>query len=66
MQVFQFSSVLSVVVGQGSRKYRALRRDWLSVLSAQCSVTHGDTTSPPSIRVELENPSLLGAAIELH
>ena len=33
MQVFQPSSVLSVVVGQASRKYGELSRDWLSVLS---------------------------------
>ena len=26
-------------------------------------VTHGDTTSPPSLRVDLENSSPLGAAI---
>jgi hypothetical protein len=32
----------------------------------QCSVTHGDTTSPPNLRVEFENSSPLGAAIELH
>ena len=30
---------------------------------AQCSVTHGDTMSPPSLRVELENSIPLGATI---
>ena len=39
MQVFQPSSVLSVV-GQASREYRVLRRDWLSVLSLMGTLGH--------------------------
>ena len=55
MQVFQPSSVLSVVVGQASRKYGALCRDRLCVLSLMGTLR---------LRVELENSSPLGAAIE--
>ena len=63
MQVFQPSSVLSVMVEQASRKYGALRCGWLSVLSLMGSLMG---SSPPSLRVDLENSSSLGVAIELH
>ena len=46
MQVFQPSSVLSVVMGQASRKYRALRRDWLSVLSLMWMLNHPQVSCP--------------------
>ena len=45
--------------GAGQQKIRSI-----APLLAQCSVTHGNTTSPPSL--ELENFSPLGAAMELH
>jgi hypothetical protein len=58
MQVFQPSSVFSVVLGQARRKYGVLHRYWLSVLSLLGMLRHR-----PSLRVYLENSSPLGAAI---
>ena len=51
MQMFQPSSVLSAVVVQASRKYGALRRDWLSVLSLMGRV---NSTPLGAARVTLE------------
>jgi hypothetical protein len=59
MQVFQPSSVLSVVVGQASRKYIVLCHDWLSVLSLMGTLLHHQVKFKPlgcCHRVTLEVP----------
>ena len=48
MQVFQSSSVLSVVVGQASRKYGVLSLDWLSVLALMGTLSHREVQGETS------------------